>query len=517
MLGRRRLDREAMHQTWFGERDGANLKHQMVQGSASNAVTQVLRFVLQMGSVAILARLLTPDAYGVFALSDKAVSFLIPLAGLGLGVATVQEKRITHEQTSTLFWMNLSVLGLISLTIVAIAPLAAMLYGEPRVMPLIAAMGAANFLNGLGQQHRALLMRTMRLSLLAYLGFAGFIFSQIVTIAAALMGLGYWALFLGMVANGVLTVSGLFLLCPWVPSLPRRGTGAKRQMFFGANITAADQANRLSRGLDQVLVGVFTNSATVGLYDRATTLLRMPMRRMMGPITSVAVPGLSAAKSDDEKYRRVFFGLWSSLLLAASPVIVGLVLAAHSIVLIILGEQWLGAGDIFLAMMPAVVVPVIAAGAQWLMVSQGRGADRRNTTLFTSAVSIASFFIGIQFGVIAMAWCFSLASLLIGLPVELWVGGRKGPVTRSMIASFIWRYALLYGVAIGGGLAVMSQWRPASPWLDVLYAGAVTALLLGGMVLAVSPLRKDALKAVQTFGSALPGRKDRGRGDLAST
>src|SRR5262245_20859062 len=91
-------------------------------------------FVLQTGSTMVLARLLSPEDFGVQGMVFAMTGFLNLFRDAGLGVASVQREVLTHEQTSTLFWINVAVGALLALVAVAIAPLLVIFYREPRLL-----------------------------------------------------------------------------------------------------------------------------------------------------------------------------------------------------------------------------------------------------------------------------------------------------------------------------------------------------------------------------------------------
>jgi O-antigen/teichoic acid export membrane protein len=147
----------------------ADLKRKSVHGAAATAVGQCVRFLLRFGSTAVLARYLTPDDYGLVAMSGVIVGFAGMFKDMGLSSATVQRDQITQQQISNLFWINLVLGVLIALALIAMAPLISNVYGDSRIAGITGALSLTFIFGGLSLQHQALLRRGMQFVSLAAL------------------------------------------------------------------------------------------------------------------------------------------------------------------------------------------------------------------------------------------------------------------------------------------------------------------------------------------------------------
>src|SRR5439155_16698701 len=137
---------------------------------ASGAVTlsaQGCKFLLNLVSTMVLARLLTPRDFGLFAMVATITGFLRVFKDAGLSVATVQRERITHAQVSNLFWINVVVSALSAFILAGLAPVIARFYHNPRVVSVTVLLSATFLISGSTVQHQALLKRQMRFKALA--------------------------------------------------------------------------------------------------------------------------------------------------------------------------------------------------------------------------------------------------------------------------------------------------------------------------------------------------------------
>src|SRR2546425_3082864 len=152
-----------------------DLKRKTAMGALASTGARAGSFVLRTASLIVLARLLLKEDFGLVNMATAFTGFLWLLMDAGLSLATVQSASITRAQTSTLFWINLAVGGLLALVAAVTAPILSAFYGEPRLYWVTVALGTSFILNGAAAQHRAVLQRGMR--------FAGLVVFSIVSLA----------------------------------------------------------------------------------------------------------------------------------------------------------------------------------------------------------------------------------------------------------------------------------------------------------------------------------------------
>src|SRR2546425_1753736 len=159
-----------------------DLKRKTAMGALASTGARAGSFVLRTASLIVLARLLLKEDFGLVNMATAFTGFLWLLMDAGLSLATVQSASITRAQTSTLFWINLAVGGLLALVAAVTAPILSAFYGEPRLYWVTVALGTSFILNGAASQHRAMLQRSMRFAVLAIID----IVSLVASIAAGI-------------------------------------------------------------------------------------------------------------------------------------------------------------------------------------------------------------------------------------------------------------------------------------------------------------------------------------------
>src|SRR6476620_9839468 len=140
----------------------SDLKGRTISSAVVTIIAQGAQFVLNLGSIMVLARLLTPQDFGLFAMVTTVMGFLRVFKDAGLSTVTVQREGITHAQVSNLFWINVAMSGTISVILIVGAPAIAWVYREPRLVGVTLVLSSTFLLSGLTVQHTALLSRQMR-------------------------------------------------------------------------------------------------------------------------------------------------------------------------------------------------------------------------------------------------------------------------------------------------------------------------------------------------------------------
>src|SRR2546430_12598779 len=182
------------------------------------------------------------------------------------------------------------------------------LYREPRLIWITVAMGASFVFGAASAQHEALLRRQMRFKALAAIEMISLAAGICVGIGMALNGFGYWALVAMPIATALANLVAVWTALSWRPGPPRRGSGARTMLHFGASLAGVNLLNYLWRNADNVLIGWHWGAGPLGFYQKAYGLLLLPINQVNSPISGVAVSSLCRVQGDPERLRRYFIG-----------------------------------------------------------------------------------------------------------------------------------------------------------------------------------------------------------------
>ena len=466
------------------------------RGGAVTVVSHGLKFVLSIVATAILARLLTPNDYGLVGMVVVITNFATMFKDLGLSLATVQRAEISYDQISTLFWVNVTLSGAIMAVMIILAPLVAWFFGEPRLLLITIATSAGFLFGGLTVQHEALLKRQMRFYALSAIAFISMMLGYTAGIVMAWNGAQYWALVASQLVLLSCNMVCVWIVCRWRPGRPLRNTGVRSMLSFGGNITGYAIINYFSRNCDNLIIGRLFGPQPLGLYAKAAQLLSLPTDQVNEPLSSVAIPALSRLADSPERYRQAYLRMMEKLILVTMPAVTLMLATSDWLVQIILGPQWSSTARIFVFMGIAGLFQPLASTGGWLLVTQGRGRDMLRWSLINAPISILSIIAGIPWGVVGIAVSFSLARVLIANPLLFWFVGRSGPVRMGDF------YRLLrpFTVASAGALLSCIVFRQlvtiSNPVVGFAACGVIVAVVTTA-ILALMPAGRHALRDIK--------------------
>ena len=471
------------------------------RGGSILLAAQGIRVLGQVATLVVLARLLPPSAFGLLAMVASLGAILDLVKEFGLSAATIQKPGISHAQVSALFWINTAAGALLGVGLMLAAPLLASFYGQPELEAVAEWLALGFVLSGLTVQHWALLRRQMRFSAIAGLETAADIAAFAVAIALALAGKGYWALVAQrLVAPGLLLV-GSWALCRWRPARPAPAGGLLDLLRFGASVTASGLAMALARSVDQVLIGWLWGPAVLGLYERTTRLVLLPINTINAPVYAAGMPALSRLLDRPERYRSMFRQIMQKLALLTMPVFAIAAVLADWLVRILLGTAWAPAAPLVaLFSVSAGYLPLLLA-LSLLYMTQGRSGEMLRASLIEAALCVAAILAGLPWGVTGVAASIAVVGLLVRLPVALWLATRCGPVAMDHVLTAVAPAACAAVVAAAATSAlrygVLADTAPTVSGVLLVGVGGLAAV--GLTVLAWPETRRELFEMARAL------------------
>jgi O-antigen/teichoic acid export membrane protein len=470
-----------------------------------NLTSQGAQFVVLSISTVVLARLLTPADFGLVAMVSTITGLAQAFADLGLSEATIQKKDISHEQVSALFWINVAIgIGLMLVTM-TFAPVLAKFYRDHRVVNITLLVSLTFLFGGMRVQADAILKRQMRFAFLAFRDVACCVLGVAVAITMAWRGASYWALVaLPLTLNSSQMVLS-WLMVNWRPSLPSRNSQVGPMIAFGGNVAASYFIISVSRSADNVLIGRYLGASPLGLYSKAYNLLMLPVRQLSTPAGSVAIPAFSRLQGDPERFARYYLRAISLMMWIAAPIFGYLFVAAQPVIVLMLGQQWRASAPVFQILAISALAQLLLDSTTWLFVSRGESKQLLKLLLVISPVIIASYAIGLPFGIKGVALSGSLTLLCIA-PWMLKFTFRGTNLTLTRLGRvLLWPIALsVAGVFVAKiALHLMSPQRIFSQLL-VAVLGFAVAYSFSALI---PPIREEMMSLKKLSRELRPSRQ----------
>ena len=397
-----------------------HVKRGAARGGLVAVTSQAVKFILRIGSMIVLARLLTPNEFGVVAMATVVTGFLNLIKDAGLSAASVQQEVISHEQMSALFWINLAMGGFWTLVTAGLAPVLAGFYQEPQLLWVTLWLAVTFVVTGASAQHQSILQRKMSFGVLAVVEIIALVFSVGVGLAMALLNAGLWALVGMLLVQPVANTIGLWMAAGWVPGPPRSTLGMRPLFNFGGTLTLNALVVYAAYNLDKVLLGKMWGADPLGIYGRAYQLINIPTENLNSSIGGVAFPALARVQNDPVRLRTYFLKGYSIFLSLVMPVTVACALLSEDIVSVFLGSAWKDVVPIFRLLAPTILAFAMINPFAWLMLSTGKTVRSLLIACMIAPIVILGYTIGLQAGPQGVAAGYSVAMVLIIVPMIVW-------------------------------------------------------------------------------------------------
>lgn len=474
----------------------SSLAQDAARGAFFTLSAQAARVLLQLLSVVILARLLTPHDYGMLAIVLVVVGLGEIFRDFGLTSASIQAPVLSREQRDNLFWINAAIGACLAIAMLLVALPLGMLTGLPELVGMAQWLSLTFLLNGLATQHRASLMRDLRLRAIAIADVAASAIALAAAVGSAMLGAGFWALVIQQLVTGLVALVVVVVAGRWRPRRYSRAHSVRSMVRFGGSLVAANLIQYAAAQIDTVVVGLRFGTASLGIYNRSYQLIMTPLNQVRSPLQSVALPVLARVQQDQPRFETYVTAAQLALgYLIGIPIaiVAGL---AHPVVAIMLGDGWIEAAPILRMFAIAGLLTTISFVGYWVYLARGLGAALLRYSMVTAVLKIVCILIGASFGVAGVAAAFALHAA-IAWPISLaWLSRVTPMPTRRLYAGA----ARILGVTIPSGIAAWGGGvllDPHGDWLAVA-AGLAAGALIAAAALLLPMYRRDA-RSLSTF------------------
>lgn len=317
-----------------------SLRVAMLRGGGWAAVDRVGTRLVRFAVVAVLARLLVPEHFGVVAVAAFWVDYFTELASQGLGLALIQRRQIEEGHRNATFLVNAGLSVALCAVILVLAPLLSNLLKAPEATLALQIMSVGMIVDALGRTSAAILNRELKFKELALSNISGALGGGVLGVALALGGVGLWSLVAYYLGSIVITRLLLLKLCGWRPSVQCSWRHVRDLYGFSIVVLMDRQFLFLARRIDEALVGSVLGIKALGFYAVAKRLVSLIQDTMEGPVAQVLIAGLSRLQENRRELVSWAATWLRGFFLVAGPVFVGVCVVAEEILVLLYGEQW---------------------------------------------------------------------------------------------------------------------------------------------------------------------------------
>jgi O-antigen/teichoic acid export membrane protein len=431
--------------------EGGSLHQRVIRSGLWVAASQVMLSGLGVARSIILARLLSPEVFGLMGLAQIAMRTVETLTRPGIGEALIARRQSFESAGETAFTLLVARGAVLTALLWLLAPVVASFYQSEALTPVIRALSISLLVGGFCSINTVARSRDLEFRRLTYLGQAAAWASFIVTVSAAYWLRSVWALVFGQLAAAVVTTVLSYFLVGGRLRFGFDRAVARELLSYGKFITGASIVLFIASELDSALIGKYLGIVQLGYYTLAATIAQIVTTQVSKIISGVMLPAYSRLQDDLVALRQTFLRTVSLVVFLVLPATVGLILVAEPLIAVVYGDRWLPA---------AAPLQITAVFGLFMSLVALNGYLFQGIAVPSIAFKLASLRLAIiavllipmmeQHGLVGAAWTVTFAIAVQWL-AGLYFLRRHVAVTVSQLLRFVWRpvwTSLTMGLAV---------------------------------------------------------------------
>lgn len=389
-----------------------SVSNKYIVGTIWTLLDLVFNKAIYFISTIILARLLSPEDFGLIGLIMIFFTIGTTLVESGLSVSIIRSKVLNDIESSTIFYLNLSISFLAYFFIFFLAPFVADFYDQQILEPLIRVYCIGFIIASIRLIPQAMLVRSMNFRRITLLNIPGNIVGLATGIWMAVNGYKVWSIVGLFLSTQVISSLIYLLFSSWKPKMIFSFTSIKEHWTFGYKLMLSAQLNTIFDNTYNILIGKFYSVQSLGYYERAYTLNNYPISIITLLVSKVSFPIFSNISGDKVKMFSVYRKISLIAFYFISPLMLGALVLAKPIFLIFLGKQWLEAVPFFqILCLGYILYPIHSLNINLLTV-YGRSDLFLKLELLKKIFLVIFILIGFYFGIIGLMWSGVFSSVV---------------------------------------------------------------------------------------------------------
>lgn len=428
-----------------------NLGKKTVKGVMWSSVERFSMQGVHFFVTLILARMLTPDDFGLIGMLLVFIAISQSLIESGFSLALIRKQDRNDVDNSTVFYFSVITSLFVYLLFYAIAPWVSLFFHEPQLTELMRVLCVVIIFNSFSIIQRVLFTALIDFKTQAKATTIAAILSGIVGIVCAYKGAGVWALVIQYLANSFLNTVLLWYYSSWRPLLVFSWKSFKELYLFGFNLMLVGVLETLYQNSYQIFIGKFFSAASLGHFTQAKTIANFPSNNLSGVIGRVTYPIMSTIQDDNARLSEVYRRLARIIAFGVFPLMCGLAALSVPTIHFLIGSKWHFAAILMVPLsFSFMFYPIHAVNMNVLQV-KGKSKLYLKSEIIKKVISIA-FLVGtIPFGIVVMCYGRIVSSILT-LLVNMFYTSREVKISlftliRDLLPTMALSF-LMFGIVI---------------------------------------------------------------------
>jgi O-antigen/teichoic acid export membrane protein len=372
-----------------------NLKKKTLSGLFWVGLEKVGLHLIQFVVFIILARLLTPEDFGLVGMIMILFSLSSTMMEGGIKQALIREKKLISGDLNTAFTLNLLLGIFLYIILFFSAPYVSTFYGDNRLTLLVRIMGLAILFKSLGLVHSASLIQSLNFKRELILILPAYLLSGLLAVTMAFYGFGVISLAVKFVTIELINSFLLFFLSRYNVRLGFNRKSFKKLMKFGIHLSVSKFITSINSDIHKVVIGKFFSASNLGLYTQAQKVKRLLSSNIVGTIQKVTYPVLSKIGGGSARLKEGYRKIIMMSCVITIPLMVILIITADPLIPFLLGEQWIGA----VPMLQIIAVGGMIYNITLIHQNLLKVLNMTDTYLKLEIIQVFNFLIGLLIGI----------------------------------------------------------------------------------------------------------------------
>lgn len=318
-----------------------SLKHKTKIAAYWKALEQIGHYGIQFIVGIVMARLLTPEDYGITALPAVFISIASLFVDCGFTNALIRKPNVTEKDLSTSFYYSI-IVGIICYFIIYFSsPWIAKFYNVPILETLMRITALTFFISPLNTPLIVILQRRMDFKTPARINILTKIFGGVLGIICAYMGLGLWSLVVLSLSSAFLNFLITWFVVKWIPHDKWSMHSFKYLFSYGNKILATFLIDRIYMNITPIIIGKFYSPTQLGVYNRALGYAQLPSQQLTGVVSSVTFPALCKVQDNDLLLATNYRKMLRFTAFIIFPIMTLLYVLAEPFIILLITDKWI--------------------------------------------------------------------------------------------------------------------------------------------------------------------------------
>ena len=438
-----------------------SLKDKTIKGTAWSAIDNVTQMGVSFLVSIVLARLLSPDDYGLIGIINIFTVVCTAIINGGFSAALIRKKDVTDDDYNTSFIVNLGLSMLLYALVFLASPLIADFFGREELVWLTRVSSLIMIIGALAIVQQTRLTKRIDFKTQTKITLTASVISGVIGITMAFLDFGVWALVAQMLSAQVLRTVLLWVYNHWIPSLRFNKQSFSELFGFGWKLMVSGILDSLYTQLYQVVVGKYYNAATLGQYTRAKQFSQMFSSNLTGVIQRVTYPVLSNIQDEKERMVAGYRKIIKTTMFITFMLMFALGAVSEPLLFCLIGEKWHDAATYLpLICIIGASYPLHAINLNMLMV-QGRSDLFLKLEIIKKIIALAPLFIGAFVGIFPMLYTSIITSIIAYFLNSYYSGKILGYTSWMQIKDIAPSFSISIIMAV---VVYLFKYLPCSNW-----------------------------------------------------